>query len=339
DLLSTTVDSPVFHSNAAFFKNVSPGVGDAASDPDSSNDGLDTDKHSNLVGWTSFTFPGIKEEIKDEPEVFGRQDDLESFTHSTTNFEKHLIKTECTEDITLTTNKEQTSNKSLEIKEENSLTQDDTISEGGYKESDQQTDKIFYSCIHCDRSFSKIGHLSLHEKGHIEEKPHVCRECGKCFKFKVCDRCLKLKYDFTQRILVRKRKDDYKCEECDVCFKTRGDLQVHTREHRYDCDRCGRCFKTKHMLAVHSCAANPKERPHKCNVCNKRFLKEKDVARHKIQNHTNKHLCENCGKCFSLKDKFLKHTIIHGARPFKCNVCDLSFKWKKVFNKHICTPQ
>nr|CAD7452401.1 unnamed protein product [Timema tahoe] len=64
DLLSTTVGSPVFHSNAAFFKNVSPGVGDAASDPDSSNDGLDTDKHSNLVGWTSFTFPGIKEEIK-----------------------------------------------------------------------------------------------------------------------------------------------------------------------------------------------------------------------------------------------------------------------------------
>nr|CAD7265638.1 unnamed protein product [Timema shepardi] len=340
------------------------------SDPDSSNDGLDVDQHSKLVGWTSFTFPGIKEEIEDESEVFGGQDllqdDLESSTRSTTNFENHLIKKECTEDIAHGTNNEQTSNKSIEIKEENNQTQDDTISEGIYKESDQQTDKIFYSCIHCDRSFSKIGHLSLHEKGHIEEKPHVCRECGKCFKFKgnlnrhsivhsdtspyhckvcdksftarhhfsnhsllhsdaptckcdvcgryfklhnrltlhgesksnsdkceVCDRCLKLKYDFTQRILVKKRKEDYKCEECDLCFKTRGDLQVHTREHRYDCEGCGRCFKTKHMLAVHSCAANPKERTHKCNVCNKRFLKEKDVARHKTQNHTNQHLCEN----------------------------------------------
>nr|CAD7410670.1 unnamed protein product [Timema cristinae] len=233
------------------------------SDPDSSNDGLDTDKHSDSVGWTSFTFPGIKEEI----EVCDK-----SFT-ARHHFSNHSL---------------------------------------------LHSDAPSCKCDVCGRHFKLHNRLTLH--GESKSNSDKCE---------VCDRCLKLKYDFTQRILVKKRKEDFKCEDCDVCFKTRGDLQLHTREHSYDCERCRRGFKTKRMLAGHSCAANPKERTHKCNVCNKRFMKEKDVARHKIQNHMNQHLCENCGNTSVAIPQFMKKIFVWN--------CALHSAIDVVFDLCACT--
>ncbi|XP_078502633.1 uncharacterized protein LOC144759902 [Lissotriton helveticus] len=74
-----------------------------------------------------------------------------------------------------------------------------------------------------------------------------------------------------------------------------------------------------------------RERRFACNVCEKGFIKERLLVRHK-KGHTSlrQYPCETCKKCFTQKATFLQHQRTHtGERPYHCTVCSKSFAYKK----------
>ncbi len=106
------------------------------------------------------------------------------------------------------------------------------------------------------------------------------------------------------------------------------------------------------------------ERPHKCNVCDKKFCKNTDLRKHlraphalvlsgkgvdrswtcsvcnavlvttsSLREHIGRHermppyKCEVCGAGFLKRDQMSLHSLIHSdVRPHKCNLCVASFK-------------
>ncbi|XP_078502583.1 uncharacterized protein LOC144758924 [Lissotriton helveticus] len=79
-----------------------------------------------------------------------------------------------------------------------------------------------------------------------------------------------------------------------------------------------------------------RERRFACNVCDKGFINETLLVRHK-KGHTSlrPYPCETCKKCFTQKGTFLQHQRTHtGERPYHCTVCSKRFAHKKNLVQH-----
>ena len=75
------------------------------------------------------------------------------------------------------------------------------------------------------------------------------------------------------------------------------------------CDYCKRKFRFLCRLNNHVAIAHTGERPHKCSVCHRTFL-----------------------RVSSLKEHMLTHT---GEKPHKCVLCQASFSLKRNLKRHM----
>lgn len=121
-----------------------------------------------------------------------------------------------------------------------------------------------------------------------------------------------------------KEKQIYKCTECDY--------QGYRKKRL-----------AEHMGRVHGLLANgtqPENPMFTCDECDKTFVFEKDLNRHKkIVHHGQVFVCLICHKNYKSKYVFDRHTVTHEEgyiQPkFRCQICEREFTTKFSLSSHI----
>ncbi|XP_055622687.1 gastrula zinc finger protein XlCGF7.1-like [Toxorhynchites rutilus septentrionalis] len=80
------------------------------------------------------------------------------------------------------------------------------------------------------------------------------------------------------------------------------------------------------------------EKPHKCTVCDKRFIQATQLRSHMFH-HTgeNGFDCDNCGMAFNRKARLDEHIrFVHNKEyPLQCEVCSKGFMRKEDLSRHM----
>ena len=250
--------------------------------------------------------------------------------------------------------------------------------------------KTASKCELCGKMFLIEVSLKRHIKlAHEGNAPCQCELCGKSF---LKARRLKL---HLQKV---HESYSYKCEKCDNTFSSLKSLKMHNRiDHggNYKCEFCAQYFinemgmnvhiahvhkghknyinarkqrKQKHLLRNPQNTASKEEKKHKCNICNKYFIRQWYLTKHieSIHEGLKQYKCEYCEKSYgqsseltyhnsrwhnigekfkcefeSCNNEFLKRTDLryhikryHGYL-FKCQQCDRECLEKRELNRHI----
>ncbi len=103
-----------------------------------------------------------------------------------------------------------------------------------------------FECLICQKNFKRGSHLKRHELLHSENpKPFICH-CGANFS--------------------------------DKYHLSRHEKLIHS--FGIQCEICGQSFTKKKNLFRHQFDNHNKQKPYKCNYCNRGFYKEGDMIKH-----------------------------------------------------------
>jgi KRAB domain-containing zinc finger protein len=85
------------------------------------------------------------------------------------------------------------------------------------------------------------------------------------------------------------------------------------------------------------------DKPFACDLCDKRYLHERDMLYHRREVHTHgkQFKCEECDKAYARQDKLNFHycTVHLGERRFKCEDCGTAFCQRPDMNLHYRVVQ
>ncbi|VEN42927.1 unnamed protein product [Callosobruchus maculatus] len=192
-----------------------------------------------------------------------------------------------------------------------------------------------YQCERCIKVFGNVADLESHrDKEHAAS--FTCEECGQVLHS-------------AKALLIHSRAHKslkpYVCETCGRSYSQTSHLWQHMRFHQgikpFACphERCEARYTIRPDLKDHIRKVHTRERPFKCNVCDKCFLTGSVYYQHRLI-HTNdrRYACDLCPKRFFRADALNNHRRIHtDERPYPCHVCGREFRQKGDRNKHIRT--
>ena len=128
-------------------------------------------------------------------------------------------------------------------------------------------------CLLCDKTFTSMSHLRVHNRIHTGEKPYCCIICEKP-------------------------------------FRERGHLIKHTRTHTgekpFRCPTCGKAFGDDGNLARHK-RIHIEDKPHECHICYRVFSQKEYLRQHRRVHITQQHCCFLCGKSYNDPKRLFKH--------------------------------
>ena len=139
--------------------------------------------------------------------------------------------------------------------------------------------KKLFTCGFCEKKFSHLASMKVHEKVHLGGKPHQCDMCEAKFSNK---------FDLFAHEKTHADARPYKCDECSETFKTAESLRFHKLIHVESqpniCRFCKKCFKNKNQLDLHE-RVHVGEKPFKCTHCDQCYETASKLTRHITATH------------------------------------------------------
>ena len=139
--------------------------------------------------------------------------------------------------------------------------------------------KKLFSCGFCEKKFSHLASMKVHEKVHLGGKPHQCDMCEAKFSNK-----------FDLFAHEKTHADEFReiCDMCEAKFKTAESLRFHKLIHVESqpniCRFCKKCFKNKNQLDLHE-RVHIGEKPFKCTHCEQCYETASKLTRHITSTH------------------------------------------------------
>ncbi|XP_041365864.1 zinc finger protein 143-like isoform X2 [Gigantopelta aegis] len=197
----------------------------------------------------------------------------------------------------------------------------------------------------CNKVFSKLCKLKVHEMRHTGERPFKCSRVG-------CDWAFTTAYKLKRHEESHEGRKNYYCdfEGCGRKFTTVYNMNSHRKLHERPCTElcsepgCNERFPTKRQLDLHMRSHPETEKTYKCPVegCDKVFFSSNCMGSHaRVHLQDREDLTCNydgCGKVFDklcrLKQHQRKHT---GEKPYPCSYegCTWAFATASKLKRHM----
>ena len=191
-----------------------------------------------------------------------------------------------------------------------------------------QTYNKIFTCARCNKHFTTISCLRIHQKFfHFECIPtSSCDHCGSHFKWK-------------HHLAVHKYADPTeKISLCSTC-------NINAMEEPRTSDKCegGEPSVTKSDIILdlsytHQKPKIPISKKHVCHICRKEFSFKGNLSRHMLLIHTRKKIFSSkySEKKYSKKTKVNTHTEIQAKKKsFICSICEKAFSHEGYLIRHL----